>query len=226
MSGGILNIRLLAVAVCGAVAALGAARSSSAPASDPPPAWAFPVNPPAKSSPTGPQNPNKLEHVTGSPVTYTDRQLYDEFFTADWFPAEHPPMPRIVARGNPHACATADIPGIMLVTGGRSSQMRSANGAKGKSSISSCIRSSYAELASATVIFLPSCQAAEDIRRPRPAPALEHKARAPSTTFSAQMPSGPVATSAATSTDESTTTLTACQCRDTSGSARKQSRAR
>jgi cytochrome c553 len=94
-----LNIRLLAVAVCSAVAALGAARSASAQASDPPPAWAFPVNPPSKSSTTGPRNPNKLEHVAGSPLTYTDRQLYDEFFTADWFPAEHPPMPRIVARG-------------------------------------------------------------------------------------------------------------------------------
>ena len=60
--------------------------------------WAFPVNPPHKPS-TGPAQPNKLEHVIGSPVAYTERQLDDEFFTADWFPAEHPPMPRIVASG-------------------------------------------------------------------------------------------------------------------------------
>jgi cytochrome c553 len=32
-------------------------------------------------------------------VAYTDLQLDDEFFTDDWFPAEHPPMPTIVARG-------------------------------------------------------------------------------------------------------------------------------
>jgi cytochrome c553 len=100
-----LNIRLLAVAVCGAVAALCAARSS-AQASDPPPAWAFPVNPPDEPQ-TGPKHPDRLEHVRGSPVTYTDQQLNDESFIVDWFPAEHPPMPKIVARGRKPAMPCA-----------------------------------------------------------------------------------------------------------------------
>jgi len=94
-----LNIRLLSVAALGAAAALGVTRSFSAQVSDPPPAWAFPVNPPSKSSPAGPKDPDKVEHVAGSRVTYTDRQLDDETFVPDWFPAEHAAIPRIVMNG-------------------------------------------------------------------------------------------------------------------------------
>ncbi|MGH8201978.1 MAG: c-type cytochrome [Steroidobacteraceae bacterium] len=93
-----MNIRLLAGAALGAAAALCAAPFSRAQTSDPPPAWAFPLNPPAKPS-SRPKHPDGLEHVPGSPVAYTDRQLDDGFFTRDWFPSEHPPMPTIVARG-------------------------------------------------------------------------------------------------------------------------------
>jgi len=107
-----LNIRLLAGALLGAAAALCAARSFGAPASDPVPAWAFPVNPPPSKSPPGPKHPNRVEHVPDSRVTYTDRQLDDEFFTPDWFPAEHPPMPRIVASGRKPAmpCGLCHLP--------------------------------------------------------------------------------------------------------------------
>ncbi|HEY6514531.1 MAG TPA: c-type cytochrome [Steroidobacteraceae bacterium] len=105
-----MNIRLLAGAVLGAAAAL-CASVCSAQTSDPPPAWAFPLNPPAEP-PSGPSQPDGLERVPGSRVTYTDRQLDDEFFTADWFPAEHPPMPRIVAHGRTPArpCALCHLP--------------------------------------------------------------------------------------------------------------------
>jgi cytochrome c553 len=105
-----LSIRLLAGAVLGA-AALCATPFSRAQTSDPPPAWAFPLNPPDKP-PSGPSHPNKQEHVPGSQVTYTERQLDDEFFTADWFPAEHPLMPRIVARGRKPAmpCGVCHLP--------------------------------------------------------------------------------------------------------------------
>ncbi len=102
-----MNIRLLAVAALGAAAALCAARPSNAQVSDPPPPWAFPVNPPHNSQTPGPAHPDRLERVIGSPVTYTDRQLYDEFFIADWFPTEHPSMPRIVARGRKPAMPCA-----------------------------------------------------------------------------------------------------------------------
>jgi cytochrome c553 len=106
-----LNVRFLGVAALGAAAALCVARSFGAQVSDPPPAWAFPVNPPSKSSASGPKDPDKLEHVVGSPVTYTDRQLYDEFFVPDWFPAEHPLTPRIVVSGRKPAwpCATCHM---------------------------------------------------------------------------------------------------------------------
>jgi cytochrome c553 len=93
-----VSIRLLAVAALGATAMLCAVPPAGARSADPLPAWAFPVNPPDKPS-TGPHHPNRLEHVAGSRVTYTDGQLDDEFFTPDWFPAEHPAMPTIVARG-------------------------------------------------------------------------------------------------------------------------------
>jgi cytochrome c553 len=99
-----LNIRLLAGAALGAATAFGFAPSCSAQASDPPPAWAFPVNPPAER-PSGPKPPDKLEHVPGSAAAYTDQQIDDAFFTADWFPGEHPPMPTIVARGRKPAMA-------------------------------------------------------------------------------------------------------------------------
>jgi cytochrome c553 len=62
------------------------------------------VNPPAEPS-TGPKTPNRREHVSGSAVSYTDRQLDDPFLTPDWFPREHPPMPRIVAHGRKPAMA-------------------------------------------------------------------------------------------------------------------------
>ena len=88
----------MAGAALGFAAALCLAQPSRAQTSDPPPAWAFPVNPPSKPT-RRPPSPDKLEHVPGSPVGYTDRQLGNEFFTADWFPGEHPPMPTIVAHG-------------------------------------------------------------------------------------------------------------------------------
>lgn len=72
--------------------------SSGAQSPDPVPAWAFPPNPPYKPS-TGPDHPNRREHVVGSQVVYTDRLLDEEFFTPDWFPAEHPAMPTVVACG-------------------------------------------------------------------------------------------------------------------------------
>jgi cytochrome c553 len=78
---------------------------------DPAPAWAFPVNPPSKASsaPTA----NKIEHVAGSSLSFTDRQLNDEFFVADWFPAEHGAMPPAVTTGRKPAvmpCAVCHLP--------------------------------------------------------------------------------------------------------------------
>lgn len=65
---------------------------------DPPPPWAFPVNSPNRPV-ADPAPSNKIEHVRGSKAAFTDRQIIDEFFVADWFPAEHRPMPSIVSAG-------------------------------------------------------------------------------------------------------------------------------
>jgi cytochrome c553 len=94
-----------ALALCFAVAGL------AADAPDPPPAWAFPVNPPSKTS----SDPiaDKIEQVPGSKLTFTDKQANDEFFVPDWFPDEHGPMPRAVAIGRKPAvmpCAVCHLP--------------------------------------------------------------------------------------------------------------------
>jgi cytochrome c553 len=76
-----------------------------------PPAWAFPVNPPHHSS--GGAKPDAIEHVPGSSAAYTDKQLDDEFFVADWFPKEHGPAPDVVLHGhkpNVAACGYCHLP--------------------------------------------------------------------------------------------------------------------
>ncbi|MBV9755366.1 MAG: cytochrome C, partial [Hyphomicrobiales bacterium] len=61
------------------------------------PAWAylwapdFPL-PPADDLP---------RHVPESSASFTIRQEQDLFFSPDWHPADHPPMPEVVAHGVP-----------------------------------------------------------------------------------------------------------------------------
>lgn len=98
-----MQMRFMTGAALGIVT-LCLAQPAAAQAADPPPAWAFPLNPPSAPS-DDPKPSGKLEHLPGSLRTYSDRQLADGFFTADWFPHEHPPMPRIVAYGRKPAMA-------------------------------------------------------------------------------------------------------------------------
>ena len=58
----------------------------------------YPVNPPDRAV-AYPAPSDKIEHVAGSNASFTDRQLVAAFFVADWFPAEHGPMPSIVSTG-------------------------------------------------------------------------------------------------------------------------------
>jgi cytochrome c553 len=56
---------------------------------------------------------SKPEHVPGSSITFTDAQLSDPFFGADWFPASHPPPPSVVIFGrkpNTWACGYCHLP--------------------------------------------------------------------------------------------------------------------
>lgn len=88
--------------------------SAPAAASDAPPAWAYPVNPPGfKPAP----DDGAARRVPGSDATYTLSQVRDRFVAPDWHPGDHPPMPEVVARGRKPGvfacgyCHRADGPG-------------------------------------------------------------------------------------------------------------------
>jgi cytochrome c553 len=58
------------------------------------PDWAYPVGPP----PQAPDN-TVLKQMPGSAKQYTQAQINDGFNPPDWYPDEHPAMPRVVANG-------------------------------------------------------------------------------------------------------------------------------
>jgi cytochrome c553 len=58
------------------------------------PDWAYPVGPP----PVPPDN-TVLKQMPGSARQYTQAQINDGFNPPDWYPDEHPSMPRIVSNG-------------------------------------------------------------------------------------------------------------------------------
>jgi cytochrome c553 len=80
---------------------------------DDPPAWAYPVNPDFKPTP----DDGQPRHVPDSDSTFYVPQTRDRFFATDWHPADHPPMPDVVAQGRKPAiyacgfCHRADGPG-------------------------------------------------------------------------------------------------------------------
>ena len=85
----------------------------SARADDDPPAWAYPANPEFKPPP----DDGQPRHVPGSDITYFVPQTRDRFLAPDWHPADHKPMPEVVAQGRKPAvyacgfCHRADGPG-------------------------------------------------------------------------------------------------------------------
>jgi len=74
-------------------------------------AWAFPLNPPPDPH-ASQRDMHKPLHVPGSTRTYTLADYDDMFGAPDWFPQDHPPMPRIVAHGSggTWACAYCHLP--------------------------------------------------------------------------------------------------------------------
>jgi len=60
------------------------------------PEWAFG---PEQAAPPRPDD-GKPKQVPGSSKSYTQGQIDDPMNPPDWFPDEHPPMPRVVAHGN------------------------------------------------------------------------------------------------------------------------------
>lgn len=70
--------------------------ASAAPAQDGPPAWAYVLNPPGFKQPP---DDGTIRHVPDSTAGWTITQLRDFYFSPDWHPDDHPPMPEVVARG-------------------------------------------------------------------------------------------------------------------------------
>lgn len=71
-------------------------------------AWAFPS--PSPDFP--PEDNNKVKHLAGSTRSYTQGQIDDTYNPPDWFPDQHPPFPRVVAKGEGKAtpgCASCHL---------------------------------------------------------------------------------------------------------------------
>ena len=65
-------------------------------AAESPPRWAYPENNPNHKPPLDDGN---LVRVPDSTAGYTWTQLRDRFIAPIWHPADHPPLPDIVANG-------------------------------------------------------------------------------------------------------------------------------
>jgi cytochrome c553 len=68
--------------------------------------WAYPLpDPPPSSAPN-----NTANQLPGSPKSYTQAQIDDQFNPPDWFPAEHGPLPRVVQSGiQAQACGSCHL---------------------------------------------------------------------------------------------------------------------
>jgi len=81
---------------------------------EPPMPWAYGFDTPPKPGDKPPQGgggtpPDNTvqKHVEGSTLAFTQAQIANGFSPADWFPADHPPMPDIVAHGKKDAMVIA-----------------------------------------------------------------------------------------------------------------------
>jgi cytochrome c553 len=114
------KLQLIALTLASGAFLLALAASSQSPStisqplSEPPPYWAYAVNPPAPPSESSakPGDTSPL-HIPGSKLTFTSSQIYDLFHAVDWHPSSHPAMPAVVAHGRAnemYACAYCHLP--------------------------------------------------------------------------------------------------------------------
>jgi cytochrome c553 len=99
-----------AVGILGLAGITVIAAAAVAVAADPPPPWAYAVNPPGTQP--APDD-GVLRHVPDSTAAFTLTQIRDLFSVPDWHPGDHPPMPAPVAHGRkpmPFACAYCHLP--------------------------------------------------------------------------------------------------------------------
>jgi cytochrome c553 len=70
--------------------------------------WAYPVGPAAPQ-----RDPNKIITVPGSDKKYNEVEVNNPFGPPDWFPGDHPTMPKVVAQGggrpDPRACSLCHL---------------------------------------------------------------------------------------------------------------------
>jgi cytochrome c553 len=95
---------VLAVAPFGAIEVLRAVGD--------PPAWAYAIPLPPTDAAAAPTD-TSIKQLPGSTLTFTRQQIADAFGPADWFPADHPPMPDVVAHGkrpDARACGLCHYP--------------------------------------------------------------------------------------------------------------------
>lgn len=75
--------------------AFAAAQTGPAQSAEEAPAWAYPWDPQFKVPPAD----DVLHRLPGSTAAFSWNQARDLFFSPDWHPDDHPPMPEVVARG-------------------------------------------------------------------------------------------------------------------------------
>jgi len=103
-------IPALSMLIC--TSALAQNRKSNPASHQPPPYWAYPVNPPADASQSMPVD-DTPQHVPNSTASFTLAQIGDLFTPPDWHPDDHPPMPDIVGHGrhpDVFACGYCHLP--------------------------------------------------------------------------------------------------------------------
>jgi cytochrome c553 len=100
MQRGRLLLRFVrAVTLCaGALATVSWAAAGTPAALMPPPAWAYPINPPAAPA-ARPPDGKTARHVPDSHASYTDVMIDDLFVAPDWHPQDHAAAPGIVVHG-------------------------------------------------------------------------------------------------------------------------------
>jgi cytochrome c553 len=80
---------------------------------EPPPYWAFAINPSKEPAATAEPSDTTPRHVPDSEAAFTLAQVRDFFNPPDWHPKEHPPMPKIVSHGRApavFACGYCHLP--------------------------------------------------------------------------------------------------------------------
>ncbi len=78
-----------------------------------PPVWAYGTDPNAVAHGTEAQADKGAKHLPGSALEFTPAQIQDHFGPADWYPSDHPVMPKVVAQGRKPAiwaCALCHYP--------------------------------------------------------------------------------------------------------------------